>query len=328
MSERKKNHYDVQEWPVITENHWYALAITSAMFTALAILSAFLWIFFDGFDGESDLKKAQAVAPFGVALFALVTFCTVAWRGSVNVRQANQAEREGRAKLLQEGAKLLGEKDNPSHVSAGVATLEILVTGPDYKLAVQAMNLIADYVQSEMASSHAHRFRDETFAALAAGADLGREANRTIRCNAPIANDDEQAVEWTAISGVKTVQYIGGKVEGGIFGDFSDRPNFRYSGVRMTFQEDVKVNYRYSNCAFSYCDIVGYRGTYGRDNQFTDCDFSDCKFTKTTEIPNLKNEKNYFRLGHEPTSTNHESVKWEDHLLVKRKGEFVAIDLA
>ncbi len=77
MSERKKNHYDVQEWPVITENHWYALVITSAMFTALAILSAFLWIFFDGFDGESDLKKAQALAPFGVALFALVTFCTV-----------------------------------------------------------------------------------------------------------------------------------------------------------------------------------------------------------------------------------------------------------
>lgn len=114
ISKEQLGQKDTSDWPSITENQWYALAITSAIFTAIAIFAAFLWIFVDGFDGDPDLKKAQALAPFGVALFAVVTFCTASWRGSINSRQANQAESEGRAKLLQEGAKLLSEHEKAS----------------------------------------------------------------------------------------------------------------------------------------------------------------------------------------------------------------------
>lgn len=319
--------FRISDGPGLTEGHWYSLAIASALLTAVAIVFAFVWIFGDGFDPDGDLKAAQALAPFGVALFALVTFCTVGWRGTISARQANQAEREGRAKLLQEGAKLLGEKHNPSHVSAGVATLEILITGPDEKLAVQAMNLIADYIQSEMGESHIHRFKDETFAALAAGADLGREANRTIKFAAPIV-EREEGVEWTDIRGVKVVQYAGGKIEGALWGSFVDRPNYRYSGVRLFLQENVVIDHRYSKCVLVFSDIVGYRGNYGPDNQFKECDFSGCKFRKTARIPDLKEGLNYFRPGREPTWGNDGPIRWESYLLVKPKGEMVAVDMS
>lgn len=248
---KPKGKNQIGDWPQITENHWYALAITTAVLTAVAIAFAFGAIFLDGFDGENDAKLAQALAPFGVALFAMVTFCTVAWRGSVNVRQADQSEREGRAKLLQEGAKLLGELENPSHVSAGIATLEILVTGQDEKLAIQAMNLIADFIQSEMSSGQEHRFQEEAFSALSNGSKLGRFANRTIK----FSNKSENQTEWKPLEGVKEVVYVGGSATDGLFGDFYDRDRFKYKGVTIWLFEPINVTTRFSRCLFRYCTI-------------------------------------------------------------------------
>ncbi|WP_320202357.1 hypothetical protein [Agrobacterium rosae] len=306
------------DWPVITENHWYALAITSAIFTTLAILAAFLWIFFDGFDGETDLKKAQAVAPFGVALFALVTFCTVAWRGSVNVRQANQAEREGRAKLLQEGAKLLGEAANPSHVSAGIATLEILITGPDEKLAIQAMNLVADFVQREMQGSHHHPFREEAFASLSSGASLGRRANRSLTFD---CSKSELGGVWFNIDGVKWVSFKGGSIMGGVLGGFEDRENYRYSDCDILMM-DINLDSRFTKSKIKHCniksiDFMFYMKQYAPTVE--GCDFSGAVFDKFNNdyFEMFSGSQNYYSRSMPPTCKLDVAPDWSSFLDVK-----------
>lgn len=306
----------VNEWPVITENHWYALAIVSAILTIIAICSAFGWIFLDGFDPELDLKIAQTLAPFGVALFALVTFCTVAWRGSVSVRQANQAESEGRAKLLQEGAKLLGETANHSHVSAGIATLEILVSGPDERLAVQAMNLIADLIQREMAELPSHPLQEEAFAALSSGADLAREANRNIKFKeGRVASGHE----WKTITGVKGASFTGGAISDGVFGDFTDSQKFTYNKVKIWLSDPIDVAFRFNECEFNYCRINSVDERYsprGSKNKFVQCDFSGCHFRVDDDydLSIIKEGQNYFRRGSPPTLNNESPIDWTQYL--------------
>ncbi|MDX0566421.1 hypothetical protein GOD83_21025 [Sinorhizobium medicae] len=213
ISKEQLGQKDTSDWPSITENQWYALAITSAIFTAIAIFAAFLWIFVDGFDGDPDLKKAQALAPFGVALFAVVTFCTASWRGSINSRQANQSESEGRAKLLQEGAKLLSEHEKASHVSAGVATLGVLIAGNDRTYAFQSMNLLADFIEDHMSASHANRHRPEISGVMRTGDQKGFNTERHIwfDCTMNADNpDDDSEPYWFFIPGFKQIHYVGG----------------------------------------------------------------------------------------------------------------------
>jgi hypothetical protein len=326
----KKNRDDADtnatsEWPSISEGDWYALAVTSAIFTLIAIAGAYGWIFGDGFDGDSDVKLAQALAPFGVALFAIVTFCATSWRGSINARQADLSEREGRTKLLQEGAKLLGERGNVSHVSAGIATLELLITGPDQRLAIQAMNLVADYVQAEMALSHAHSFRDEAFAALASGARLGREANRKVEFRSELNGvTDEGTQSWYPLAGVRQVKYVGGWIESGFDGTFEDNLKFQYSNVVIKFLDDIKLNYRFDRCHFRHCSFISINVPYDRLTleDFFKCNFSSCDFSRRGTIPDLRGGFNFYRLGTPPHTKQLSDVDWSTHFLVIGKHEY------
>jgi hypothetical protein len=317
MAGDERENKPVGNWPKIDESQWYAFAITSAIFTAIAICGAFFWIFGDGFDGETDLKKAQAVAPFGVALFALVTFCTASWRGSINTRQADQAEREGRAKLLQEGAKLLGQLDNPAHISAGIATLEILAVGDDERLAIQAMNLIADFVQAQMADSHDNQFREEAFSALANAAALGRIAKRSIRFKT-----NDPSTNWESLAGMRRVSYIGGSADGGFFGEFHDRAEFRYQDTKLSGM-DLNIDYRFRNCEFSYCTIKTYGSKYGpspsENLRFDNCDFSGCDFIEISKgFPDFRKGENHV-FKKMPTIDGREdlSVDWGEHFQLR-----------
>ncbi|WP_421413515.1 hypothetical protein [Agrobacterium tumefaciens] len=318
MSSDKHQRKSTGDWPTIHENQWYAFAITSAIFTAIAICAAFFWVFGDGFDGEADLKKAQALAPFGVALFALVTFCTASWRGSINTRQADQAEREGRAKLLQEGAKLLGQLDNPAHISAGIATLEILAVGGDERLAIQAMNLIADFVQAQMADSHDNQFREEAFSALANAAALGRVAKRSIRFKT-----DTGLTNWESLLGMRSVSYTGGSIDGGFFGNFEDRKEYRYRGVKISGLERLIVDHRFEDCDFSYCDIKAYGSEWGpspsENLRFKNCNFSGCDFVEAKKaIPDFRQGDNHL-YKKMPTVDGKEAttIDWADHFKMR-----------
>jgi hypothetical protein len=305
-----KTHRKNDDSPVIAENQWYVLAVTSAVLTGVAIVLAFVWIFGDGFDGEPDLKKAQALSPFGVALFAVDTFCTAGWRGSINARQADQSEREGRAKLLQEGAKLLGEDKNLSHISAGLATLELLVVGSDDRLAVQAMNLIADFLQREMPIDPEREIVAQAIASLDSGFKMGRSANRDGKFET--SNPD---LNWKLVTGLKALTYKGGTVT---FlndeKDFLSSQNTRFQGVYFEFC-DVRLDLRFTQCIFRLCGILAVTG-FGvtskfRKHKFDDCDFSSCIFDRDFQF-DLRDGDNYYRRKSPPQIKDYEHgvVDW------------------
>jgi len=257
----KKNTVEksVGDWPVLTENHWYSLAITSAVFTAIAVVAAFISIFGDGFDGEADVKMAQGLAPFGVALFAVVTFCTVAWRGSISTRQANQSESEGRAKLLQEGAKLLGETEKASHVSAGIATLGVLVAGPDKEYAFQAMNLLADFVEDHMGLDHTNRHRPQISGVMRTGEQNGVNTRREISFDCtdynPGPDDDYETTYWHYIPGFERIRYKGGAFSLDDHYNLSGLINISFNNVEIRGWRKLTLDDRFYRCRFSNCDI-------------------------------------------------------------------------
>ncbi len=324
----EKSDRPVGDEPSLTETQWRILSVTSAIFTVIGVIVAFAWIFHDGFDGESDLRLAQTLSPFGVALFAAVTFCTASWRGLINARQLDITEREGRAKLLQEGAKLLAEREKDSHVSAGIATLEILIAGPDSRLGVQAMNLIADFVQSEMAHNPVHKFQEPSFAALATGAKIGRVAERTIRFSS-----DADDIEWIAIRGVSKVLFEGGRVEGmwGT-GDFPDDQSYRYKNTTFLFLEDWEIDGRFDRCKFRHCSIRAWKEThYDQFDNFERCDFSNASISLRMSEPkklDLKKGSNYFREKRPPTFVLNKTkvLDPKEYLMVQKPGQLNVVD--
>lgn len=320
----KSSDPPIGDGPAITEQQWYTLAVVSASLTAVAVVIAFWWIFGDGFDA-SDLGKAQALAPFGVALFALVTFCTAGWRGAINVRQANQSESEGRAKLLQEGAKFLAEVDKASHVSAGVASLGVLVVGPDKEYAWQAMNLLADFVEDHMRFNHYNRHRPRISGVMRNGVRNGVNTGRDIvfDCTEDDSNEqDDEGMLWYYIPGFNSIRY-----EGGIFPyddnyELSELQHVAFWRVEINGWASISVNERFHRCSYSRCDITSVSSMLALldhkefEYAFDRCDFSGCRIeVSQLLLVELKKQNNYYVRGTPPMLVGStEAIKWEDLL--------------
>lgn len=324
----------VGDWPGIAENNWYALAITSAIFTAIAILSAFIWIFADGFDGQDDVKAAQALAPFGVALFALVTFCTAGWRGSINSRQANQSESEGRAKLLQEGAKLLAEPEKASHVSAGIATLGVLAGGPDEDYAWQSMNLLADFVEDHMKRDHTNRHRPQISGVMRIGEQNGCSTGRDISFDCTVYDPDpdyyygdDDDTYWHFIPGFESIRYKSGIFAHDSHYELETLRNVHFHNVEIRGWRPISVDDRFYRCGFSSCDIASVSSLLALRNHqdfeyaFEQCDFSGCQIhTQELISKDLKKQRNFFVAGRPPVLIgSNEPVDWSQVLLCENK---------
>lgn len=329
----KSSDRSVVDRPAITEQQWYTLAIVSATLTAVAVVIAFWWIFGDGFDA-SDLGKAQALSPFGVALFAVVTFCTAGWRGSINTRQANQSESEGRAKLLQEGAKLLAETEKASHVSAGIATLGVLVAGPDKDYAFQAMNLLADFIEDHMAGSHANRHRPQISAVLRTGEQNGLNTGRKISFDCTSGynesgnyNEKPDAF-WHWIPGFERIAFKGGIFDHDDHYELRDLRKVTFHRVNLRRWESVDVDDdRFLRCEFTQCHIASVSSMvalFRSDNfaeAFDRCDFSGCRISTDDLIDkNLKQHDNYYLRGNPPILVGDTgAVDWSKVLLCHDK---------
>ncbi|MBZ9771470.1 hypothetical protein [Mesorhizobium sp. CO1-1-8] len=312
MAVKRGNEQPVGDWPTITENHWYALSITSAVLTIVAVVGAFLYIFADGFDGESDTKLAQALAPFGVALFALVTFCTISWRGSISARQANQSESEGRARLLQEGAKLLSEPTKASHVSAGVATLGVLIDSGEENYAFRAMNLLADFVEDHMRLDHGNRHRSEISGVMRSGDENGANTGRDIAFSPPERDNDYQyddyTTYWHFIPGFDVITYYGGEFSVDVNYSINDLRRVKFIGTTISLWNNVSIDNRFDRCTFRACSIASVSSIASLSHHqnyryaFEVCDFSGCIFSDVEVLTkNFKEHNNYFIAGNPPT---------------------------
>ena len=302
--------------PAILPGTWYALAIASAVFAAIGVSIAAVYVFADGFDPVGDPALVQTLAPFGVAVFGLVTFLTVAWRGSLATQQLIQAERESRAKLLQEGAKLLGDDAKPSHVSAGLASLGILVTGEDEAFAKQAMNLVASFIQQEMRSSHEHPHLSEAFAIMEAGASLGRNANRTVT----FTDDLGHKARWKLLQGVDVVHYVGGVFQAANIN--MDPKKVKFKNVRFERCVIETLHEGFEECVYSGCKIkavtLRLRSIwlqYEDPSIFESCDFSGAAISDLNRIRDLRPGKSYYDTRNPPVLIEGGPVDWSEFLI-------------
>ncbi|MRG64539.1 hypothetical protein GH789_04470 [Rhizobium pusense] len=119
--------------------------------------------------------------------------------------RANDASDDSNiARLLQEGAKLLGEKEKEPQILGGIVTLEILVAAQN-KFSVAAMNLLLDFVE------RSHQNPKLKSPVLSARQVLARGAKAGVRASATAEfRTDDPTFQWFGIRGAGRSQYYGG----------------------------------------------------------------------------------------------------------------------
>ncbi|KPH09102.1 hypothetical protein CO657_19855 [Rhizobium acidisoli] len=269
----------VEEWPQISEKHWYVLAICLVVIgLSLGVIAA-AWVFNSG-DLATMKTRTEIVMPFGGLLLALVTFCTVAWRGMVTSRQADQQRRQNDAnddanyaKLLQEGAKLIGENSKTSHSLAGISSLEILLNDDKRRYAIQAMDLIADFYIAE-GEMHQSRAVVAARRALVNGTQLGI----TSTIHAHFKTDDSE-LKWPGVAGFRQQNYTGGVLTREAFSVIS-KDAFFVEKARIVLSKIDADHATFSRCTFDRCQILHLDDLDFMlwENNFQACELSGCVF--------------------------------------------------
>lgn len=280
----------VPEGPQIKAETWFALAIAAFAITAVIFGLMGLWIFTE--DAAQALPRAQAFTPFGAALIAIVTFFTIAWRGVLNTRQLEyQADQivqsrrqndakddENLARLLQDGAKLVGEYEKPPHVLAGIATLSVVVQDPKKRFGEQAMDILADFIlycynEPKLQSAYAAAAR-----AMGNGADNDLRSSAHISLTRPIADDRS----WIPVRGVRA-SYSGGTARRVKLSDFDLKMPPHYDPfMNVQFEMcEVDQDVWVENCTFVRCKITLIDGDVLGTSKFISCDFSGARISSS-----------------------------------------------
>ncbi|TPN86396.1 hypothetical protein FJ987_09530 [Mesorhizobium sp. CU2] len=298
-------HNDENLWE--TAQTWRALAIAAAVITPIACLFFLPWIL--QADGDDAMLRRVQMAGAAAAIGAtLVTFCTVVWRGLISTQQARlqrlqidklsdqiaATERNNLASLLQKGAELIAEHEKPAKVAAGIASLRAVGEGADDKFAIQAMDILADY----LVGREEEIFGNQTLAIAAINAlaliwqQTGRLSNRVLNLSY------EGLVEhFHLVVGVKEVAYR----EGDFFGVELVAPEVKgKTFVRFeqcTLEEsavDLRLG-RFEQVAFRDCVVAGFNARGRRQHvHFHDCDFSKCEVQNAEVFPDLRQYGCYY----------------------------------
>lgn len=340
----------VSEGPSDDPRQWYNTAVGLAIFTGTVGFMAVLYVFWADTPRQSVLR-AQIVAPVGVALFALVTFCTVVWRGLLNTQQleqqakqlehqAKQLEHQARqleyqavqlqqqirqndasddanlAKLLQEGAKLLGEKEKEAQILGGIVTLEMLIDEPKRKFSLQVMDLLADFYLRAYHNPNLNNARLAARRALAHGHRLGFQS----KVRGVLEAKPDGHTIWEGVRGFGSIKYVGGSIL---------NPLIRAHGDTYFWIQKVKAQH----CEFNgrqFIDDCEIKESKFREVSFLsminpgaiiDCDFSNCKFGNIPEEYLLKmklDAGNFYITGSPPT---HEKFKDWSRILTELPAE-------
>lgn len=287
-------------WPTITEQQWYTLAIVAVIFTAILAFFVGTWVFTASTIVEQG-QRVAVVAPFGAIPFAVITFCTVAWRGMVTSRQADQqrfqADQQRRqndatddanyAKLLQEGAKLLADEKSQNQL-AGIASLSILLNEPKARYRAEAINILAETVRAIFKEA----VSDERLMAIKSGsllptanALLEEQALQGFYSNLDIRVVGESKPKRTTriepVSGFKSCIVTRGRItRKEVLRRFNNiETMFRFvSFHHLEIKADEKsyLACEFFRCAFkeANADLI----SYGKC-KFIRCDFSGCVFS-------------------------------------------------
>ncbi|MDM9628533.1 hypothetical protein QTL95_21785 [Rhizobium sp. S152] len=282
----------VPDGPQIKAETWFSLALAASIIAMCIFVFVAAWVFSG--DVREMPPRAQAFTPFGAALIAVVTFCTIAWRGVLNTKQleyqaaqiAHQAEQlaqtrrqndakdeENLAKLLMDGTKLLGE-DKPSHVLSGVAALQAVVVSPKGAFASQAMDILVDLIEETYEPREKAKVFDAAREAVGVGARGGKSSSRNLRL---IFSGEKKRYAY-GIRGVRSLFYKNAYIDDVQFPIIAEVGQYRFEESHLEEVAVEKGSRRFKGCHFTGCDIRELSHMFLRNNTFESCDFSGAVF--------------------------------------------------
>ncbi|MBA4798646.1 MAG: hypothetical protein H2043_14715 [Rhizobiales bacterium] len=327
-----KDSKGVEGRPSRQEADWFNVSVDTAIVVGLLVICAAVYVF--SADEGGRAARAQSIAPFGVALLALVTFTTVVWRGLVSTRQADEQRRqndakdyENLAKLLIDGTKLVSEKDpNGASMRAGLAALQAVVTATDDRFAASAMDVVLDILRKSFADGDPTESINPCRRVMSAGAQLGRSASSPLF----LSSEQLSGSKWRFIEGAE-LHFIGGVVDRS-FGlpqlkspeSFGELPSFEgtlFDGV------DVDGDYLAGaeGCLFNKCRIRHVNDAFLIANRFIDCDFSNAGTGRLfwidtagefTGVEEMLREGRCFYFQDKPPQP-HKFVNWARCLIIR-----------
>lgn len=332
LRKRIEDMVEKNKGPQIEAETWFSLALASAIIVMCLFFVAALWIF--DAPANDTQRRTQAFTPFGAALIAFVTFCTVAWRGALNTRQleyqASQLshqsdqiaqmrrqndfkEDENLAKLMIDGAKLLGASEQ-SHVLAGVAALQAVVAAPKPSFSLEAMSILVDLIESTHAKDDDEKVFDAACAAVNRGASLGIETDRVLRLDFAKHPPRSKIIE-----GVRFVYYRNAMFYGDDLGRIAHKARARFD--RCTIEgAEIIGNRMFANCKFEECVIKEATMSFLNRNEFEACNFSNARIPATNFTESSVNEI----LG---TLRNRENWYWADQPIQSDRAGLVELFL-
>ena len=194
-------------------------------------------------------------------------------------RANDSSDQANLARLLQEGAKLLGEKEKEPQLLGGIVTLETLVIGQN-SFSLSAMNLLLDFVQ------RSYNIDSHKSAVLAARLVLARGAKTGVRASfiSEFKTEDDDHV-WLGVKGAARIEYSGGTVDSQTYSDTDGRGWF--SNARVIQCKIVDDKPGFFRCKFRQCDFSGIKMNRLIGGSFTDCLFSGAEFSEGFDFSNM-----------------------------------------
>lgn len=301
-------------------DNWQNSAVATAVVTMVvgALFVAF-WVFQVERDAEV-LTRVQILGGFMAVGLAVVTFCTVVWRGLIAQEQANlqrqQIDRLGeqikatdennRAKLLLEGAELISDTSTTEKVAAGIAALKSVALSPGDQFTAEAMDLMIDYLTIRGIREHTDANVIRAIKALRViHQRTGRIGNSDAAFRADERDDGtEFDTYWEFVVGPRIVSYRGGMLtrESVEINESTGNYNFDnvvFSNCRISITESPLVR----NCEFVKCRVIAITNSVLGGATWIDCDFTDAVIYEAEGIIPLtvnSPRDNWFESGQPP----------------------------
>ncbi|MBP1850531.1 hypothetical protein [Rhizobium halophytocola] len=285
--ENKDDDRAVSDYPHKNPDTWLIWAVVFAVVLGIAASFAFWFSFEVGFPKTPE-KRVESLAPFGVILGALVTFCTIIWRGLITDRQATEQKRQNDANdrahfalLLEKGSSLIENTEETQGI-AGVALLSAVIEDPASRFSVQAMDVLASHLANHPHSTGA-LFTNLLASLKRAVTEKGIWSTVGLSLDAAEAKTESEKY-WPEAYGFNSYRYTGGGFRGcshleNFLEGLNIPPLAACFVTKAAFCNcEVKKVIRYcSACSFETCDFTG--STFGLvnliRNSFKNCDLSD-----------------------------------------------------
>lgn len=311
----------------LSAHRWFQIAIIVAALAAVFFVCAGLAVMAQK-DTENAQKLAQAFSPFFVGLIAAVTFCGAVWRGKINSEQSKQQRRqndakddENLAKLLVDGTKLVSDDyTKKAQVHAGIAALQVVITAPQDRFAVNAMDILVDVIHATYSDPAQEFVFDAARLALQAGANLKRVSTRRVdftATSAPYVGPD-----WHALNGARRVRYEGGVIVRDEYAKIEDLNATSFHGVKFDSCQIVGAPIYHKGCDFTDCSFDRVSGALLARCTFDGCDFSNVTFEISTRarqidlLRKLSDSGNFYHVESPPTLLGRE-IDWSEFIEVR-----------